>query len=146
MIGGRVLVHASLPVVGHHLQRLRLRQSLVHLLLVVLNELKFSDILAIEMVLTVAEGILALHHGGGVAGATLAKLVVALIILTQIVVESSLAMTRLVHCAQPTGAIRDVCVTSAAVVSVCHTLGVDMRHEITRPLFARHEGSCIKNR
>jgi len=93
------------------------------------------------VILALGEEVLFLDHRGGVTGSTFSETVVGLVVDAQVVVECALARRGAVRRSQAAGVVRDVGITTAAVVDVNYRLRMDVAQTIGRALLLGNEGA-----
>ena len=120
------------------LEALRLRQSIIHHILVVANQLHLPFEAVVPVVLRAGEQI---HFLLTRSRVTLSPLgwVIQLRIVPKVVVESTLVASGLVHLLETSCRVGDVSVSTSAIVRVVDWLGVDMSSAISWSLLGNNE-------
>ena len=118
-----------------------LGQTVVQHVLIVLHKSKLLSELRVEVILALGEEVHFLDHRGGVTGSTFSETVVGLVVDAQVVVECALARRGAVRRSQAAGVVRDVGITTAAVVDVNYRLRMDVAQTIGRALLLGNEGA-----
>lgn len=113
----------------------------VHHVLIVLHKSQLLRKLGVEVVLALREEVHFLDHRGSVTGSTFSETVVGLVVDAQVVVECALARRGAVRRSQAAGVVRDVGVTTTAVVDVNYRLRMDDAQTVGRALLLGNEGA-----
>ena len=115
----------SLSISDFKLGLFRSGKAVIQHHLVVLHEVHFSLVFFTKVILTLAVLVTFLCHRCCMALISGSKPVLSLIVLSQVVVECTLAVSWYILAAQATGRVRDVGVTTATVVHIHDRLGMD---------------------
>lgn len=146
VVEGRILVDfIFLVLAGHLANGLRLAQSVVEHALIVAEEGHLASEARVPMILRPREGVVAFFEGGRV-GLASASVIVNLGVLSQLIVERALLVSRLVDGAQAARRVRDVCVATAAVIRVHNWLRVDVRERLSGSLLGDHKRAYNEKR
>jgi len=139
LIEGRILVDLVIIVVtGDLAYSLGLAESVIEHALIVAEEGHLASEARVPMVLRLREAIVTLLNGGRVRLSS-ARIVVNLGVLAELIVERALLVSRLVNGTQAARRVRDVSVTTAAVISVHNWLRVDVCKRLSRSLLCHNE-------